>query len=159
MASRGTEELERPVSVKSPVWEHFDFPVKYNDEGKRLVDKTVTVCRHCGTRKPYDSGNTSSMATYVKRHHPGVSLTGVKTKAAQQPLITTAFTKLCLFVLSFFSFFFLLIWKSWSLIRTRANELLVWKRSKSLKRSFSLNCWSISLWKYIIRETTLPKVA
>ena len=63
MASGGTEELERPASFKSPVWEHFGFPVKYNDEEKRLVDKTVTVCRHCGTRKPYDSGNTSSMAT------------------------------------------------------------------------------------------------
>ena len=90
-----------------PVWEHFGFPVKYNDEGKRLVDKTVTVCRHCGTRKPYDSGNTSSMAMHLKRHHPGVSLTGVKTNAAQQLLITVAFTKICLFVLSFF--FFLLI--------------------------------------------------
>ncbi len=91
MASGGTEELERPASFKSPVWEHFGFPVKYNDEGKRLVDKTETVCRHCGTRKPYDSGNTSSMATHLKRHHTGVSLTGVKTKAAQQPLITAAF--------------------------------------------------------------------
>ncbi len=57
------------------------------------MDKTVTVCRHCGTRKPYDSGNTSSMATHLKRHHPGVSLTGVKTKAAHQPLITTACKK------------------------------------------------------------------
>lgn len=91
MASGGTEELECPASFKSPVWEHFGFPVKYNDEGKRLVDKTVTVCRHCGTRKPYDSGNTSSMATHLKRHHTGVSLTGVKAKAAQQPLITAAF--------------------------------------------------------------------
>ena len=42
-------------------------------------------------KKPYDSGNTSSMATHLKRHHPGVSLTGVKTKAAQQPLIIAAF--------------------------------------------------------------------
>ena len=57
---------------------------------KRLVDKTVTVCRHCGTRKSNDSGNTSSMATYLKQHHTGVSLTGVKTKAAQQPHITAA---------------------------------------------------------------------
>ena len=56
----------------------------------RLVDKTVTVCRHCGTRKSNDSGNTSSMATSLKQHHAGVSLTGVKTKAAQQPHITTA---------------------------------------------------------------------
>ena len=55
---------------------------------KRLVDKTVTVCRHCGTRKSNDSGNTSSMVTYLKQHHPSASLTGVKTKAAQQPHIT-----------------------------------------------------------------------
>ena len=41
-----TEEFERPASFKSPVSEHFGFPVKYNNEGKRLVDKTVTVCRH-----------------------------------------------------------------------------------------------------------------
>ena len=45
---------------------------------------------HCGTRKSNDSGNTSSMAMYLKQHHPGVSLTGVKTKAAQQPHITAA---------------------------------------------------------------------
>ena len=45
---------------------------------------------HCGTRKSNDSGNTSSMATYLKQHHPSVSLTGVKTKAAQQPHITPA---------------------------------------------------------------------
>lgn len=88
MASGGTEELERP-SFKSPVWEHLGFPVSANDEGKRLVDKTVTVCRHCGTRKPYNSGNTSAMATHLKRHHPGVSLTGEKLKA--QPLITAAY--------------------------------------------------------------------
>ncbi|XP_059902138.1 E3 SUMO-protein ligase ZBED1-like [Gadus macrocephalus] len=31
------------------------------------------------------------MATHLQRHHPGVSLTGVKPKAAQQPLITAAF--------------------------------------------------------------------
>jgi len=30
------------------------------------------------------------MATYLKQHHPGVSLTEVKTKAAQQPHITAA---------------------------------------------------------------------
>ena len=48
----GTEELECPASFK---WEHFGFPVKCNDEGKRLVDKTVTVCRHCGTRSSHQA--------------------------------------------------------------------------------------------------------
>ena len=36
------------------------------------------------------TGNTSSMATYLKQHHPRVSLAGVNTKAAQQQHITTA---------------------------------------------------------------------
>ena len=43
MASGGTEELERPASFNSPVWEHFGFHVEHDDEGKRLADKTVTV--------------------------------------------------------------------------------------------------------------------
>ena len=68
--------LNVPASFK---WEHFGFLVKYNDEGKRLVDKTVTVCRHCGTRKPYDSGKTSSMATQnedcsTTAYHRGICL-------------------------------------------------------------------------------------
>ena len=63
---------------------------RLNAHLRKLVDKTVMVCRHCGTRKSNDSGNTSSMTTYLKQHHPGVSLTGVKTKAAQQPHITAA---------------------------------------------------------------------
>ena len=89
------------------------------------MDTTVTVCRHCGTRKPYDSGNTSSMATHLKRHHPGVSLTGVKTKAAQQPLITAAFTKLCLFVLSFFFFFWMNSTSIYSTVKTLLSLLLI----------------------------------
>lgn len=92
MASGGAEELEKPpASFKSHVWEHFGFPVKINDDGRRVVDKTVTVCRHCATRKPYENGNTSSMATHLTRHHPGVSVTGAKRKDAQQQLLTAAF--------------------------------------------------------------------
>ncbi|KAL3973548.1 chromosome alignment-maintaining phosphoprotein 1 [Sarotherodon galilaeus] len=76
--TEGAEELETPpASLKSHVWEHFGFPVKYID-GKRV----------CGTRKPYNTGNTSCMAAHLKRHHP--SVTGAKTRAAQQPLISAA---------------------------------------------------------------------
>ena len=56
----------------------------------------------------YDSANTSSMAMHVKQQHPCVLLTGVKTKAAQQPLITVAFTVMFI-CLVFFLFFFLLL--------------------------------------------------
>ena len=61
-------------------------------DGRRHKIKNTVQRRalHCGTRKSNDSGNTSSMATCLKQHHPGVSLTGVKTKAAQQPHITAA---------------------------------------------------------------------
>ncbi|KAK0145655.1 Zinc finger BED domain-containing protein 1 [Merluccius polli] len=60
----------------------------HHENGKRLVDKTATVCRHCGTRMAYKHGNTSSMASHVKRHH-GES--GVKKKDAQQLLLPDAF--------------------------------------------------------------------
>eukprot|EP00063_Salmo_salar_P052191 XP_014027026.1 PREDICTED: uncharacterized protein LOC106585398 isoform X2 [Salmo salar] len=42
MACGGAEKLEKPpASFKSHVWEHFDFPVKY-DDGRRVVDNTIT---------------------------------------------------------------------------------------------------------------------
>eukprot|EP00064_Thunnus_orientalis_P002859 superscaffoldBa00000222_g2867 len=64
MASEGAEELEKPP---------------------------ITVCRHCATRKPYENGNTSSMAMQLKQHHPGVSVMGAKSNDAQQQLLTVAF--------------------------------------------------------------------
>jgi hypothetical protein len=60
----GAEELEKPpASFKSHVSEYFGFPVKYDDEG-RVVDNTITLCRHCATRKPYDHGNTLFKTTH-----------------------------------------------------------------------------------------------
>ncbi len=75
MAAGGAEELEKsPASFKSHGWEHFSFPVKCTDDGRKVVDKTVTVCWHCATRKPYDNGNTSSVVTCLRRHHLGASV-------------------------------------------------------------------------------------
>lgn len=74
VASGGADELEKPpASFKLHVWEHFGFPVKYNDDGSRVVDKTVTVCRHCGMRKLHESSNTLSMATHLKYPHAPTS--------------------------------------------------------------------------------------
>ena len=43
-------ELEEPLaSMKSAVWEHFDFPVQYNGDGTRVEDRRQTVCRRCFT--------------------------------------------------------------------------------------------------------------
>ncbi len=45
MASGGAEKLEKPpASFKTHVSEHIGYPVKYNDDGRRMVDKTVTAC-------------------------------------------------------------------------------------------------------------------
>ncbi|CDQ71283.1 unnamed protein product [Oncorhynchus mykiss] len=64
-AGGGAEELEKPpASSKSHVWEHFGFPVKY-DDGRRVVDTTtITVCRHSATRKPYDHGKKNIEHTF-----------------------------------------------------------------------------------------------
>ena len=57
MANAAEEELENPpVSLESPVWEHYGFTVTHNDNGKRQVDKTKTVCRHCATAIVHAAG-------------------------------------------------------------------------------------------------------
>ena len=71
------EELQNaPATFRFHVWMYFAFPVTYNDSGVRVVDKKVTVCKLCCTRKAYDDGNTSSMGTHLSRHHPDKVTTG-----------------------------------------------------------------------------------
>ena len=49
--SDNTQELEDPpASLKSAVWEHFVFPVDYNNDGVRVVD------REDGVSALFDSG-------------------------------------------------------------------------------------------------------
>lgn len=79
------EELEDPPSsLKSIVWDNFGFPVTYNGDGERVVDKTRTVCRRCSTGVNYSSGNTSNMLTHIKRHHPDIPVTGTRRKKTVQ---------------------------------------------------------------------------
>ena len=44
------KELERddvPAALyRSAVWDHFAFRVTYDDGGMKVVDKSVTVCKH-----------------------------------------------------------------------------------------------------------------
>lgn len=63
-----------PQSFKSAVWEHFEFSVQYDDEGKRTVNKQETVCKHCLATVGYSHGNTSNMMFPLRRHHPAISL-------------------------------------------------------------------------------------
>ena len=78
-----------PATLRSPVWEHFGFPVSYK-LGQREVDKTKAVCRHCSSVIRYVFGNTSNMLTHLKRHHPHVHIATTlrKTSVVQTNLPT-----------------------------------------------------------------------
>lgn len=79
-------ELEdAPTTLKSPVWDHFGFPVNYSN-GQRQVDRTKATCRHCSTEIGYVAGSTSNFITHLKRHHPNVNITGTRKK---QTLVQT----------------------------------------------------------------------
>ena len=54
----GSEIEDAPAGVyRSAVWEHFGFSVSY-DGGKKVVDKSATVCKLCATRVVYAADNT-----------------------------------------------------------------------------------------------------
>lgn len=74
MASR-SEFLEEALTISfwSTVWDHFGFSATYDDSGKKVVDKTTTVCKHCATHVAYANGNTSNMLAHLRRHHSSVS--------------------------------------------------------------------------------------
>ena len=88
MASIGTRSLNPPASL-NPLFGSILASLSNVMMERGIVDKSVTVCRQCGTTKPYESRNTSDMATHLKRHHPGVKNAAVH--SAKQPLITAAF--------------------------------------------------------------------
>lgn len=93
MASELDELKEALTNLKSPVWEHFGFTIKYEDANKR-VNKPNAVCRHCRTAVRYVLGNTSNMLTHLKRHHPSLNVTGMTTKGSLvQTTMSTSFKK------------------------------------------------------------------
>ncbi|XP_039625496.1 E3 SUMO-protein ligase ZBED1-like [Polypterus senegalus] len=87
-ASEKPELEDPPSSLRSPVWEHFGFPVKVTD-GQRQVDKSKVVCRHCSTTEiGYAAGNTSNMLTHLKRHHPSVNVSSTRKKTSLVQTVT-----------------------------------------------------------------------
>ncbi len=84
MSSAETEIEDAPSSYKSDVWQHFGFPVKRQDDGKKITDKTQTVCKHCKTRLPYTTSNTSNMMCHLKRHHNNKLLQTPATKRVKE---------------------------------------------------------------------------
>lgn len=89
MANATTEVEDPPPSFKSRVWDYFGFRVKYDPDGKRLVDKNTTVCRKCNTMLNYVGGNTTNMNTHLRRHHPGVTTSGTRQKQQAAHLVQT----------------------------------------------------------------------
>ncbi|XP_057684886.1 E3 SUMO-protein ligase ZBED1 [Corythoichthys intestinalis] len=91
--SNNRELEDPPATLRSPVWEHFGFPVNYKPpQGQRQIDKNKVVCRHCSTDIGYVSGNTSNMLTHLKRHHPSVNIATTKRKTSVvQTTLPTAF--------------------------------------------------------------------
>ena len=55
MVNRKESELEdAPAAVyRSAVWDQFAFRVTCNDGGKKVVDKSVKVCKHLATHVVY----------------------------------------------------------------------------------------------------------
>ena len=54
-ASGGVERPEfeeAPASFKSAVWGHFGFPIDYNEEGEKTVEKSNTMRKHCSALIP-----------------------------------------------------------------------------------------------------------
>ena len=65
-------ELEdAPAALyRSAVWDHFAFRVTYNDDGKKVVDKSATVWKHCATLALCANSNTTNMSAHLRRHLP-----------------------------------------------------------------------------------------
>ena len=76
MASGKEPELEdAPAALsRSAVWDHCAFRVTYDDGGKKVVDKSATVCKHCSTRVVYANSNTTNMSAHLRRHHPSETI-------------------------------------------------------------------------------------
>ncbi|XP_073332449.1 E3 SUMO-protein ligase ZBED1-like [Pagrus major] len=60
------EDAQR--GLKSPVWQHFGFPIYSKTTGEKWTDKTKTACKYCRRLLPYN-GNTSNMQQHISRHH------------------------------------------------------------------------------------------
>lgn len=83
---------DAPTTFKSFVWQHFGFPAEMIN-GKRVSDKTRTICRHCKLTMPYSAANTSTMQRHLQHHHSAVlkSTTALKKTAKKQTTLTHTF--------------------------------------------------------------------
>lgn len=77
--------LQLSVSLENDKWTRVRFAslilaccmksllsVTHNNGKKKVVDKLVTVCKHCATHVADASGNTCSMMNHLRGHHHSV---------------------------------------------------------------------------------------
>lgn len=69
------------------------FNMHYDDEGKNMVNKQTTVCKHCITAVCYMNEHTSNIMSHLLGHHPAASLAGGgrRVNSCAQPTLTAAF--------------------------------------------------------------------
>ena len=89
MASKQVNLQAPPASFRSKIWEHFGFKTS-TEGGVKTPVKGTTTCKHCYADVSYKTGNTSNMATHMKRHHPDVDVSGCIRKPKQQPQAATS---------------------------------------------------------------------
>ena len=63
---------DAPVGFKSIVWKYFGWPVKRDQDGNRVTDKSTTICKLCYTRVPYTGSSATNMTYHLGRHHKDV---------------------------------------------------------------------------------------
>ncbi|XP_060085252.1 E3 SUMO-protein ligase ZBED1-like [Ylistrum balloti] len=64
-----TDLKSPPATFKSKIWKHFGF--RQEDKDGKVVTE-FTTCRHCDMNVSYKCGNTTNMATHLKRHHKDI---------------------------------------------------------------------------------------
>ncbi|KAL7880871.1 hypothetical protein SRHO_G00031250 [Serrasalmus rhombeus] len=81
---------DAPATFNSFVWQHFGYPAEMIN-GKRVTDKTRTICKHCMKTMPYTAANTSTMQRHLQHHHSTVlkSTTAPVKKTSQTTLTNT----------------------------------------------------------------------
>lgn len=82
---------DAPATFKSFVWQHFGYPVEMIN-GKRVTDKTRTICKHCMKTMPYTAANTSTMQRHLQHHHStALKSTTAPVKKTNQTMLTNTF--------------------------------------------------------------------
>ncbi|XP_070403898.1 E3 SUMO-protein ligase ZBED1-like isoform X1 [Nothobranchius furzeri] len=79
MESNEVKIEDAPPGYRSSVWQYFGFPVKKDNNGNRVTEKTKTVCKLCYAVIPYTTSNTTNMNHHLQRYHKNVKTALAKT--------------------------------------------------------------------------------